>query len=93
MPAERVHHVLNLETLLQEIPPIWQDDFVAALQKDGFEITRGIPNLQLPQEIDNSIAWLADARFGDSWVRLHRTLAHAAVDGTLVDLSYGAGGS
>jgi len=91
--AERIHPVLNLESLLQEIAPMWQDTFVNALLKEGFEITHGIPNLQLPQEIDDSIGWMADDRFGDSWTRLHRTLAQAAVVGTLVDLSYGAGGS
>ncbi|WP_306599524.1 hypothetical protein [Geothrix sp. 21YS21S-2] len=86
-------NVLGLETLLQGIAPPFQQDFLTVLMKEGFEITRGIPNLQLPQEIDDSIGWLADARFGDTWVRLHRLLVHAAVDGTLVDLSFGAGGS
>lgn len=85
--------VLCLETLLQEVATPFQQDFLTALLRDGFEITYGIPNLQLPQEIADSIGWLADARFGDTWVRLHRTLAHAAVDGTLVDLSFGVGGS
>lgn len=86
-------NVLGLETLLQDIAPPFQQDFLTVLAKEGFEITRGIPNLQLPQEIDDSIGWLADARFGDTWIRLHRLLADAAVDGTLVDLSFGAGGS
>ena len=86
-------HVLCLDTLLQGIALPFQEDFLAALMKEGFEITHGIPNLQLPQEIDDSIGWLADARFGDTWIRLHTLLADAAVDGTLVDLSYGAGSS
>ena len=86
-------NVLGLETLLQDIAPPFHQDFLTVLVKEGFEITRGIPNLQLPQEIDDSIGWLADARFGDTWIRLHRLLADAAVDGTLVDLSFGAGGS
>jgi hypothetical protein len=84
---------LCLESLLREIAPPFHDDFLTGLQKEGFEITHGIPNLQLPQEIDESIGWLADTRFGDTWFRLHRTLSRAAVDGTLVDLSYVAGGS
>ena len=93
MSSESTMHVLCLESLLQEIAPPFQEDFLRALRKEGFEITHGVPNLQLPQEIDDSIGWLADARFGDTWVRLHSTLAHAAVEGTLVALSYGAGGS
>ncbi len=84
---------LCLDTLLQTVGPIFQEEFLSALQQEGFEITHGIPNLQLPQEIDACIGWLADSRFGDAWVRLHSTLLHAAMDGTLVDLSYGVGGS
>ncbi len=86
-------NVLALETLLQDVAPPFQDDVLTVLVKEGFEITRGIPNLQLPQEVDESIGWLADARFGDTWARLHRLLVHAASDGTLVDLSFGAGSS
>ena len=93
MSSESTSHILCLESLLQEVAPPFQEDFLSALRKEGFEITHGIPNLQLPQEIDESIGWLADARFGDTWARLHSTLVHAAVDGTLVDLSFGAGGS
>ena len=93
MSPETSTHVLCLEMLLQEIAPPFHEDFLSALQKEGFEITHGIPNLQLPQEIDESIGWLADARFGDTWIRLHSTLVQAAVEGTLVDLSFGAGGS
>jgi len=93
VPAPSTKNVLCLETLLQEIEPPLQQLFLSSLQNEGFEITRGIPNLQLPQEIDDSIGWLDDSRFGNAWVRLHRTLSHAAMDGTLVDLSYGAGGS
>jgi hypothetical protein len=88
-----MRYELCLETLLQNVAPAFRRDFLYALRKDGFEITEGIPNLQLPQEIDESIGWLADARFGDTWARLHGLLVHAAMDGTLVDLSYGAGSS
>lgn len=84
---------LCLETLLSEVGPTFQEDFLRALRNEGFEITHGIPNLQLPQEIDACIGWLADVGFGDAWDRLHRTLTHAAQEGTLVDLSFGAGGS
>jgi hypothetical protein len=85
--------VLCLETLLTEITPSLQEDFLRALRIEGFEITHGIPNLQLPQEIDACIVWLADRGFGDAWASLHRTLTLAAQEGTLVDLSFGAGGS
>jgi hypothetical protein len=85
--------VIYLEALLEDIAPPFHHAFLGALQREGFDITHGIPNLQLPQEIDDSIGWLADSRFGDTWIRLHRTLSQAAVNGTLVDLSYGAGGS
>jgi len=84
---------LNLEVLLQGVAPPFRHAFLGALEREGFEITRGIPNLQLPLEIDDSIGWLADARFGDTWSHLHGTLLRAAEEGTLVDLSYGAGGS
>ena len=93
VPAPSTMNVLYLEALLQEIEPPLQQLFLSSLLKEGFEITHGIPNLQLPQEIDDSIGWLDDTRFGNAWTRLHRTLSHAALDGTLVDLSYGVGGS
>jgi hypothetical protein len=93
VPEAATMHVLNLESLLHEVAWPYQQAFLDALDKEGFEITCGIPNLQLPQEIEDSIAWLADTGFGDAWIRLHGTLTRAAMDGTLVDLSYGAGGS
>ena len=93
MSSECSIQVLCLETLLDQIAPLFHEDFLSALQREGFEITDGIPNLQLPQEIDDSLGWLAAPRFGDAWSRLHSTLTLAAVEGTLVELSYGAGGS
>jgi len=93
VPAQTTMQVLYLENLLQELTPPCHGLFLEFLQREGFEITKDIPNLQLPEEIDASIGWLADARYGDAWSRLHHTLALAAMDGTLVDLSYGAGGS
>ena len=93
MPAQTTRPVLYLENLLQELTPPCHELFLDFLLREGFEITRDIPNLQLPQEIDDSIGRLADARHADAWSRLHQTLALAAMDGTLVDLSYGAGGS
>jgi len=93
VPEATTMQVLDLERLLQDVTPSLRHAFLNALQGEGFEITHGIPNLLMPQEIDESIGWLANSRFGESWVRLHSTLSHAAADGTLVDLSYGTGGS
>ncbi|BDU77817.1 hypothetical protein [Mesoterricola sediminis] len=93
MSVELAKSDLSLEGLLQDAAPPFRHAILGALEREGYEITRGIPNLQLPLEIDDSIGWLADARYGDAWSRLHRTLMRAASEGTLVDLSYGAGGS
>jgi len=81
---------LNLETLLEGLDQPSRHAFFGVLALEGFELTRGIPNLYLAEELDGAIEALADLGCREAWTRIHRLLVVAKVYGTLVDLDCGA---
>ena len=79
--------VLELDALLAGLDRRSRRTFLDLLALEGFEITIGIPNLHLPEELDAALGSLEDLGRPGGLRRIHGILSRAAVYGTLVDLS------
>lgn len=81
-------NVVCLDDVLSPYDGAFRAAVREALVWDGFEFTKGIPNLQLAREILVSIGWLSEIGHGSAWSSLRRFLEWADRQGVLVNLGF-----
>ena len=81
-------NVVSLENVLSSYDPAFQTAVREALLWEGFELTGGLPNLQLAREILSSIAWLGESGYDRSWESFRQFLEWANHQGVLVNLGF-----
>lgn len=81
-------NIVPLDEVLGAYERAFQSAVRKALLAEGFEVGRGLPNLQLAREIRDAIGgFLEDLGFDQEWESLRLFLEWADFQGILVDLS------
>jgi len=81
-------NVVSLDSVLATYDPAFRTAVREALLWEGFELSGGLPNLQLAREILASIAWLGNSGYGHSWESFRKFLDWAGHQGVLVNLGF-----
>lgn len=88
MPVAQPVNVVSLENVLSSFDPSFRTAVREALLWEGFELTGGLPNLQLAREILISIGWLGESSYSRSWESFRQYMEWAGQQGVLVNLGF-----